>query len=447
MHLCNVSKQPITDRSYNFGSAGNLLRPAHLYNNWMQNNWNKRLAKWLPFHYGWVVVFAGMLAILACLGLGRFALGMLLPSMGEALGLSYSQMGWISTGNLVGYMLSVLVSGFLAVRVGPSRLIASALVVVGVTMFMVSQSSGFYSLLVLYFITGAASGSANIPVMGLVSSWFSRTMRGRAAGFVVIGSGFAIIMAGWLVPIVNSRYGEAGWRINWSLLGVFVLMAAGVAYLFLKDRPEDVGLTALGSEAAPAREMDQSRSLYRMPVIWHLGAIYFLFGFTYVIYATFAVTSMVRDWGMSEATAGGFWIWVGAMSLLSGPVFGTLSDKLGRRAGFSLVFAFQGVSYLLIASQSSILFLYLSVACFGVGAWAIPGIMAAAVGDHVGAKRAPAAFGVVTFIFALGQIAGPAISGMIAERAGNFSPSFIMAAVAAGLAIALCQMLKSPESK
>ncbi len=400
------------------------------------------IARRLPFHYGWVVVFASMLSILACLGLGRFALGMLLPSMGESLGLSYSQMGWISTGNFVGYMLSVLLSGFLAARVSPSRMVASALVVVGATMLMVSWAQGFWAVFSLYFLTGIGSGAANIPAMGLVSAWFGRNMRGRAAGFVVIGSGFAIMLAGWFVPLVNSRFGEAGWRVNWSILGVAVLAIAAVTAVLLKDRPEQVGLTALGSESAPPRHMDTSVSLYRMPVIWHLGAIYFIFGFTYVIYATFAVTSMVRDWGMSEASAGGFWIWVGAMSLLSGPVFGTLSDKLGRRAGFSLVFALQGVAYVLITLYGTIPALWASVAFFGVGAWAIPGIMAATVGDHVGAKRAPAAFGVVTFIFSLGQITGPAIAGVVAERAGSFAPSFLMAAVAAASAIVLCQMLK-----
>ncbi|KKL69020.1 hypothetical protein LCGC14_2119150, partial [marine sediment metagenome] len=229
---------------------------------------SRSLAQGLPFHYGWVVVFSGMLAILACLGFGRFALGMLLPSMGESLGLSYSQMGWISTGNFVGYALSVLISGFLALRIGPSRLVASALVVVGVTMLLVSQSAGFYSVLIFYFITGGGRGAANIPVMGLVSSWFSRTMRGRAAGFLVIGSGFAIILAGWFVPLVNERWGESGWRVNWAILGLAVLGIAGVAAWLMRDRPDEVGLTPLGSETTPPREMDTSRSLYSMPVIW-----------------------------------------------------------------------------------------------------------------------------------------------------------------------------------
>ena len=54
-------------------------------------------------HYGWVVVFAGLLCLFVSIGLGRMALGMLLPSMGKDIALSYAQMGFIGTGNFAGY--------------------------------------------------------------------------------------------------------------------------------------------------------------------------------------------------------------------------------------------------------------------------------------------------------------------------------------------------------
>ena len=56
-------------------------------------------------HYGWIIVLTGMAVVFSCLGLGRFSLGMLLPSMGISLILNYSQMGLIGTGNFVGYMI------------------------------------------------------------------------------------------------------------------------------------------------------------------------------------------------------------------------------------------------------------------------------------------------------------------------------------------------------
>jgi len=404
-----------------------------------------------PFHYGWVIVTAGMLCILACLGFGRFALGMLLPSMAATLNLTYSQMGFISTANFLGYLLSVLFCGHLAVRVGSRRLIFAALLVVGVSMSLVSRASGFLPVLVLYMITGIGSGATNVPVMGLASAWFASNRRGRAAGFISIGSGFAIMLSGRLIPLINRRVGPEGWRTSWLILSALVVLIAFLALALLRDRPEEKGLLPVGSGDAPPTGRPgvggTEGNIYRRGIIYYLGGIYFLFGYTYVIYATFVVTTLVQERGFSEALAGNFWMWVGFLSLFSGPVFGTLSDRLSRKAGLMIVFSMQAVAYLLIATRLPGLFLYLSIAFYGLVAWSIPSIMAAAMGDYVGIRNVAAAFGLVTFIFGLGQISGPAVAGILAERTGSFSGSFYMAAVFAGVAVLLSGFLRKPEKQ
>jgi predicted MFS family arabinose efflux permease len=187
-------------------------------------------------------------------------------------------------------------------------------------------------------------------------------------------------------------------------------------------------------------------NIYRKGIIYYLGAIYFLFGYTYVIYATFIVTTLVKERGFPERVAGNFWMWVGFLSLFSGPVFGTLSDRLSRKAGLIIVFALQAVSYLLIATRLPGIFLYLSIGLYGLVAWSIPSIMAAAMGDYVGARKAAAAFGLVTFIFGLGQITGPAVAGVLAETTGSFTSSYYMAAAFAAAAILLAVFLRKPET-
>lgn len=402
------------------------------------------------FHYAWLVVLAGTLTTMASLGLGRFALGMLLPSMGRGLGLTYSQMGLIGTANFVGYMLSVLMAGRLSRIAGTRRLITSSLVLAGVSMLLISRSTDFLPVMLLYFITGMASGASNVPMMGLVTVWFYRNMRARAAGFMVIGSGFAIIASGLVVPAVNAAVGAEGWRVNWMLFAAAVTTIAVIIHIILRDTPSEMGLEPLGNPEHASARVHHEGSVFSLPAIYHLGAIYLLFGFTYVIYATFAVTSMVADWGMPEAKAGMFWMWVGAVSLLSGPVFGSVTDRFGRRVGLSSVFAFQGAAFLLIAlgwwlnGKGSHIILYASVFCFGVSAWSVPSIMAATVGDYIGPSRAAEGFGALTFIFSLGQVAGPAVAGSMAERAGSFGPAFVLASVLAALAIALSAVLKRP---
>jgi MFS family permease len=403
----------------------------------------------LPFHYGWVIVVTGTLCIFASLGFGRFALGMILPSMAGPLDLSYSQMGFISTANFVGYLVAVLLGGIIAVKTGARKLIFASLLLVGVSMLLIGQAKHFGQVLVLYTLTGMGSGASNVPMMGLVSTWFSRKMRGRAAGFIVIGSGFAIILSGKLIPAVNDVFGQNGWRINWLILGASSILISFLCLLLLRNRPEDKGLRPAGSEntgaASPSGTGVKTVSIYREKIIYLLGIIYFLFGYTYVIYATFIVTTLVNEHGFSESVAGNFWSWVGFLSIFSGPIFGTLSDKLGRKAGLITVFSFQMLAYLLVAFKLPDVMLYVSIFCFGLVAWSIPSIMIAAVSDYVGAVRAVAAFGFVTFIFGLGQISGPAVAGVLAETSGSFSSSFLMAGILAGLAILLSAFLRKPH--
>ena len=403
----------------------------------------------LPFHYGWAIVAAGTLCLFACLGLGRFALGMLLPSMASSLGLSYAQMGSISTANFLGYLVAVLASGFLVRHISSRTVIFLALLLVGGSMILIGRAGSFLSVLVLYLITGIGSGAANVPMMGLVTAWFGREKRGRAAGFVVSGSGFAILLSGWMIPAINELQGAEGWRQSWSVSGLIVIAAAAVCFAVLRDKPAVLGLERVG-EKPPKAEGQQPddpgmRNVSRGTVL-NLGGIYFLFGFTYVIYATFVVTFLVREHGYGESVAGTFWSAVGFLSLFSGPVFGTLSDRWGRKRGLMLVFIVQMTTYLLAASGSGGAALYLSVGLYGIVAWSIPTIMAALAGDYAGPRRAAEVFGVITFIFAIGQTAGPALAGLLADVTGSFRLSFTLAAGLALAAVMLTGMLGSPAN-
>jgi MFS family permease len=391
-------------------------------------------------HYGWHIVWTGTFCIFACLGLGRFALGMILPAMGKSLHLSYSQMGLVGTMNFAGYLAAVLFCGTLVDRIGYRRLIVTALTAIGLSMILIGRSSSLAMILLCYTVTGMGSGAANVPMMGLVSQWFAKSHRGRATGFVVIGSGFAILLSGRLVPFLNHLGGAEGWRLSWQALGGVILLVAGLCLIMLRNSPREKNLRPLGESRQEAEAvLEGAEPAIRLRDIAQLGGLYFLFGYTYVIYATFIVTALIQEHGFSEAQAGGFWSLVGGLSLLSGPVFGALSDRIGRKYTLAMVFAIQTAAYLLVSRPLPVPFLYLSIGCFGVVAWSIPSIMAALAGDYAGPRKAARIFGIITFIFALGQIAGPAMAGLLAEKSLSFGSSFFMAAcfTAAGTVLAL----------
>jgi len=403
----------------------------------------------IPFHYGWIIVLAGMLAVFACIGLGRLALGMLLPSMGENLQLSYAQMGMISTGNFVGYLGSVLACGWLVRRLGSRTTASLGLLTVGCSMVLISSMDQYPAIFALYVLTGIGSGTANIPVMGLVAHWFGARSRGRASGLIVAGNGLAIMLSGTLIPMLNAEQGAAGWRQGWMLLGALVVLIALACAVLLRNRPEDMGLKPIGTDGSLAQSNDGSEKRSApeasTALLALIGSIFFLFCFTYVIYATFIVTTLVDEMGFSEAAAGQLWIWVGFFALFSGPVLGALSDRIGRRRGLIAVFSMQTCAYLLVASQLSGGWIYLSITLYGFSAFSVPSIIVAALSDYLSKEKVTSSLGQVTFLASFGQIAGPGLAGQIAEASGSFAGSYLLAAGMTVAASVLALML--PESK
>lgn len=381
------------------------------------------------FHYGWIIVLTGSLVLFSCFGLARYAYTMLLPAMQQSLGLSYDQSGYIGTANFVGYLLSVLLAPLALRRVTPRSCIAAALLLISLALIGISRCTSFLPILGLYFLAGVGGGFANIPIMMLTTYWFHRSHRGRALGLVIGGNGAGIVLAGLLIPRLNQSLGALGWRVSWLLLGLICLLTAGLAALLLRNSPQEKGLQPIGNQERCTPEQLVSRgSNDDGSVLVRLGLIYLTFGATFMIYGTFIVTSMVREYGLTELTAGRYWSWVGVLSLGSGVLFGSLSDRIGRRWGLVLVLLVQTAAYLLVGLQLAGTWLVSSIILYGLSVFAIPAIMTAAVADYLGLARAAAAFATVTLFFAAGQSCGPALAGILARSSGSFSTAYLLAA-------------------
>ncbi len=406
-------------------------------------------------HYGWLVVVAAVFSIFVCLGIGRFALGMLLPTMGDALILNYVQMGWISSANFVGYLLGALWARRLIGPIGERRLITMSLILIVATMLGVAVSGNIFTLIILYGCTGLGSGIAMVCTLALLPHWFAPQWRGRAIGYLSIGMGLAIMLAGWSIPKVNAELGLDGWRAGWSGLAVLCLPLILFCLLVVRNRPMDLGLAPFGgirdvgdfqialgavSNAAGGSARRVRRALVR------LGLIYFLFGATYVVYTTFFVTTLVLEQGLEEAEAGRFWIWLGGCSLLCGPLLGSFSDRMGRRAGIALSLAMQAAAFGAITYGDSEIAVYTSVILFGLSAFSVPLIMSATVADYASPERTAAIIGTITVVFGIGQLLGPVVAGAIAEYAESFTPAYLVSAALVTLALAIALTLPDPPS-
>lgn len=395
-------------------------------------------------HYGWAILLTGILVVGGALGLARFGYGMILPSMQQGLGLTHDQTGFIASANLFGYFISALGAGLLASRFGPRVVITLGLLWVGLTMAATGLVNGPYSAALVRFLTGVGSAGANVAVMGLAAAWFAARRRGMAMGFLVGGSGLGIAVTGWTVPLVNGVYLGAGWRYNWFLLGAMAILVALAAWLVLRNSPAEKGLAPIGEtrggepDAGFMKHAQNNAApgvgdIIKIKGVFPLSALYFCFGFSYIITATYLVTYLVEELGCSQDLAGQIWSTAGMLGIGSGLVWGMLSDRLGRRSMLVTVFLIQAGCYLLLQARLTDGFLlWLPAILFGLTApGSIPGLAASCCGDLSDARRAPAVLGFITFIFGLGQVLGPAAAGYIKEFTGSFACAFVLAAAVA----------------
>ena len=377
----------------------------------------------------------GFLVLFACFGLARYAYAMLLPAMQSSLLLSYDQTGYIGTGNFIGYLLSVLLVPLALRRVKPRTAITAGLLLISMSLLTISQCTVFWQVLCLYTLAGIGGGFANIPLMLLITYWFHRNRRGRSLGLAIGGNGAGIVLAGILIPYLNRSFGAGGWRVGWLVLGLICLGVTVIAGLLLRNNPAEAGLEPIGEPEHCQTEQFVGHERARdAALLLRLGLIYAAFGATFMIYGTFLVTTMVREYRFSEATAGFYWSWVGLFSLFSGVLFGGLSDRIGRKWGLALVLLIQTVAYVLVGLKLDGFWLVASIVLYGSAVFAIPAIMTAAIAEYLGLARAAASFATVTLFFAAGQSIGPAVAGILARSSNSFSSAYLLAALLTMLA-------------
>ena len=390
-------------------------------------------------HYGIIVLALIVLAVFSALGLARFGYTSILPAMQESLKLSNMQTGELQTLNLVGYLLTVVFAGMFAARYGPRVVISVSLLIVSLSMVLTGLVPAFGSACIARFFAGVGGAGGNVPAMGLVSAWFGARRRGLASGIGVAGSSVGLIVTGPLVPAILKAWGPDGWRVSWYVLGALGLAACVLCALFLRNRPDVMGLNPLGDSESETilRRADNGATalnwglVYKSRTLWQLAAIYFAFGFSYIIYSTFFVKHLVQEGAFTVADAGSLWMKIGIVSLASGFIWGGVSDRFGRRLTLVWIFVLQGISFTLFGLSHDLTAIYCSSVLFALTAWSIPALMAALAGDAFGSRLAPAALGLMTIVFGIGQAIGPYLAGMLADATRSFSLAFVIAGVIA----------------
>jgi predicted MFS family arabinose efflux permease len=352
------------------------------------------------------LAIGGLLAMAASLGIGRFVYTPILPPMVEALGLSNSQAGLIASANFVGYLLGALLA---AVRLPGSRRtwLMGALAVNAAGLMAMGLTTSFAAFLLLRLIAGIASAFTLIFASTLVLDRLAAAGRGRLGAIHFAGVGTGIAVSAALVAMLH------GWRTMWLASGALAL-GAGLAVLVLVPRDRAGSRIKATGPRSPLP-----------PGFVPLAVAYGLFGFGYIITATFIV-AMVRDSHEIAGLESYIWVIFGVSAAPSVALWTGLAARRGIRRTFAIAAFIEAggiaVSALWLTSASLIASSALVGGTF-VGVTAL-GLM----GVREGGGDPRGRIALMTAAFSVGQIVGPSFAGYFYDLTGSLSgPSWAAA--------------------
>ncbi|HEY0615799.1 MAG TPA: MFS transporter [Candidatus Elarobacter sp.] len=152
----------------------------------------------------------------------------------------------------------------------------------------------------------------------------------------------------------------------------------------------------------------------------------------------------VKRFGAPDIAVGIVFATFSVCQLIAGPVWGNVSDRIGRKMVLIISQIGSTVAWTMLAFAPSIGLVVVSRALEGFSGGNI-GVTQAYVGDLVEPKRRGEAFAYLGASFSAGFVFGPAIGGWLADRYG-FAVPFVVAALLQGFTLVVT-IFMLPESR
>ena len=161
-----------------------------------------------------------------------------MPSMLDELGMTIEDVGILSTLFYVTYGLSKFLSGILSDRSNPRYFMAFGLIATGIINIFFGLSSSLTAFAFLWFLNAIFQGWGWAPCSKVLTSWYSRTERGRWWSFASTSHN----VGGGLIPIIVSLVigATATWRYGLIVPGIIAIVI-GFLSLGVCVTPQSMG--------------------------------------------------------------------------------------------------------------------------------------------------------------------------------------------------------------
>jgi MFS transporter, OFA family, oxalate/formate antiporter len=359
--------------------------------------------------------------------------------------------GWSETSTQATFMILMAVVGTAAVfggslvdKKGPRFVATVGGILFGIGTLLTGLADQIGSLTLLYIGYGVVGGIGNgfgyvTPIATLIR-WFP-DKRGLVTGLAVMGFGAGAFFMGQIAPQMIISMGVAKTYYIWGV--IFLILVTGAAQLY-KNPPQ--GWLPAGFKPASAKGKSAAESIPFNKAIktrqwWMLWAMLFL-NVSAGIGLISQLSPMAQDILKNSIqgqptpdqlktiaiTAGTVLAIASIFNGLGRLIWSWMSDAVGRKAVFAIMFLSQAVLYMLLprianVTMFGIMASYL-LACYGGGFATMPAFAA----DTFGPGYIGRVYGTMLTAWSCAGIAGPLIFARVKEATQNYEGALFTAA-------------------
>jgi len=251
----------------------------------------------------------------------------------QALNIDAVIMGVIASAYFYFYSGMQPVVGFLTDSKGPRKVMALFFLVSAIGTFIFSMAPNAITAILGRILIGAGLAGVFVPALKIFSRWFPADRFASLTGFMITIGGLGGIAASaplsYLVVLL-------GWRGSLAVIGAFSLIMAILAWIILRDTPEEKGWPAVAVEAdPPAGKIEESSLKQKLATLFGnmnfcliCLAVFLIWGAALSFQGLWAFPYLMDVFGVDKVKAG--WLFI-AWPLgfgIGGLAIGFLSDRL-----------------------------------------------------------------------------------------------------------------------
>ncbi|HLG27798.1 MAG TPA: YbfB/YjiJ family MFS transporter [Paenisporosarcina sp.] len=355
----------------------------------------------------YTLIIGGVFALFIAMSIGRFAYTPILPFMQQEAGFSTRFAGFLASSNYAGYLVGAIIASIVPLKRNRAIFLRISIIISILLTLLMGLTYSHASWMVWRFLSGITSAFVFVLASSLILDQLAKQRKLGWVGVMYGGVGLGIFISGLLVPLLIENFHYEGAWIGLACLAGFLSI---IVFLTVK---EDDSLQVVTPSPLHIKTTKNPKWLP-----WLLAS-YGLEGLGYIVTGTFIV-AIAEQTPAFNGNATSVWVLVGLTAIPSCVIWAYFGNKYGFMSSLMILLMIQAVGIALPAISTSSTSFYISAILFGATFMGVTTIATAFARNKnpLGSARVIA---IMTTIYALGQMIGPSIAGVLTAETESYT--------------------------